>query len=239
MTALLDELIAAHGGLPRWNKLDRVSAHLVQGGALWAIKGQGGVLDEVYARVSLHEARESHHPFGADDRRSSFTPVQVAVESTRGEIIERAENPRSSFDGHTLQTPWTRLQLAYFVGYAMWNYLTQPFTFALDGFETSQLDTWQAQNEEWRRLRVVWPEYLATHTAEQTIYVGNDGLIRRHDYEVDILGGAGGAHFLSDYTEVAGIKVPTKHRIFPRESPGGTPLTPLLISIDVSEITFT
>jgi hypothetical protein len=239
MTTLLDELITAHGGLSRWNELDRVSARLVQGGALWAIKGQGGVLDEVHARVSLHEARESHHPFGADALRSSVTPVQVAVESTRGEIIERAENPRSSFDGHTLQTPWTRLQLAYFVGYAMWNYLTQPFTFALDGFETSQLDTWQVQGEEWRRLRVVWPEYLATHTAEQTIYVGNDGLIRRHDYEVDILGGAGGAHFLSDYTEVAGIKVPTKHRIFPRESPGGTPLTPLLISIDVSEITFT
>ena len=65
MTALLDELITAHGGLPRWNELDRVSARLVQGGALWAIKGQGGVLDEVYAWVSLHEARESHHPFGA------------------------------------------------------------------------------------------------------------------------------------------------------------------------------
>jgi hypothetical protein len=239
MTALLDELIAAHGGLRRWNELDCVSARLVQGGALWAIKGQGGVLDDVYARVRLHEAKESHHPFGGSEHRSSFTPLQVAVETTRGELVELSDQPRSSFDGHTLQTPWTMLQLAYFVGYAMWNYLTQPFTFALDGFETSELDPWEVNGEEWRRLHVVWPEYLATHSTEQTIYVGHDGLIRRHDYEVDILGGAGGAHLISDYTEVGGIKVPTKHRIFPRESAGGPPSTPLLISIDVSEIAFT
>src|SRR6478609_9969428 len=125
---LLDTVIDAHGGLERWNQLDAVSARLLQSGAEWALKGQEGVLDDVYARVSLHEERESHHPFGAPDRRSSFTPDRVAIETTAGEVLEALDQPRASFAGHTLESPWSTLQLAYFVGTAMWTYLTQPFT---------------------------------------------------------------------------------------------------------------
>jgi hypothetical protein len=239
MTDLLDTVIEAHGGLQRWNQLDAVSARLVQGGALWALKGQPGVLDDVFVRASLHQQRESHHPFGAPDRRSAFTPERVAIETTDGDLVEALEQPRASFAGHTLETQWTTLQLAYFVGTAMWTYLTQPFTFALPGFETSELDPWQEAGEEWRRLRVVWPSYLATHSTEQTLYFARDGLIRRHDYDVEIQGGTGGAHFMSDYTQVAGIMIPTKHRIFPRGPEDQALSEPLLISIDLSEIAFT
>ena len=44
MSNLLDIVIEAHGGLERWSQLDAVSARLVQGGALRALKGQQGVL---------------------------------------------------------------------------------------------------------------------------------------------------------------------------------------------------
>jgi DNA-3-methyladenine glycosylase I len=37
-------------------------------------KGQAGVLDDLFVRASLHEERESHHAFGAPDRRGAFTP---------------------------------------------------------------------------------------------------------------------------------------------------------------------
>ena len=141
MTDLLGTVLEAHGGLERWRQLDSVSAHLVQGGALWALKGQQGVLDDVFVRASLHQERESHHPFGTPDRRSVFTPQRVAIETTTGEVIETLEQPRASFAGHTLETPWTTLQLAYFVGTAMWTYLTQPFTFAMTGFKTDPAAT--------------------------------------------------------------------------------------------------
>jgi hypothetical protein len=32
--ALLESVLEAHGGLERWNRLDNVSARLIQGGAL-------------------------------------------------------------------------------------------------------------------------------------------------------------------------------------------------------------
>jgi hypothetical protein len=238
MADLLETVIEAHGGLDRWNKLDAVSVHGVNGGALWALKGQAGVVDDVFVRASLHEERESHHPFGAPDRRSAFTPQRVAIETTAGEVVEAMDQPRASFAGHTVETPWTALQLAYFAGTAMWTYLTQPFTFALPGFETTELDPWQEAGEEWRRLRVTWPGYLATHSTDQTLYVGRDGLFRRHDYDVEIAGNNPAAHYISDYTQVAGIMLPTKHRILPRAADGQSVSEPLLVSIDVSEVAF-
>ncbi len=153
-------------------------------------EGQQGVLDDVFVTASLHEERVSHHPFGAADRRSVFTPERVATETNDGTVVEALEQPRASFTGHTLETPWTALQLADFVGTAMWTYLTQPLTFTLPGFETAELEPWQENGEQQRRLRVVWLSYLATHSTRQTVYFGDDGLIRRHDYEVEILGGS-------------------------------------------------
>src|SRR3989442_1717893 len=239
MSDLLETVLDAHGGLPRWTQLETVSAHLVQGGALWALKGQPGVLDDVFVTASLHEERVSHHPFGAADRRSAFTPERIAIETDNGTLVEALEQPRASFAGHTFETPLTTLQLAYFAGTAMWTYLTQPFTFALPGFEAAELDPWQEAGEKWRRLHVVWPSYLATHSTEQTLYVGEDGLIRRHDYDVEIMGGSGAAHYISDYTQMAGIMIPTRHRIFPRQPDGQALSEPLLVSIDVSDIAFT
>jgi hypothetical protein len=235
---LLETVIEAHGGLERWGQLQTVSARLVQGGALWALKGQAGVLDDVHVTASLHEERVSHRPFGAPDRRSAFTPQRVAIETDSGDVVEALEEPRASFAHHTVETPWTTLQLAYFAGCAMWTYLTQPFTFALPGFETAELEPWHEAGEEWRCLRVVWPSYLATHSTQQVLYFGGDGLIRRHDYEVEISGGTSAAHYISGYSQVAGIMVPSEHRIFPRTPDGQSLDEPLIVSIDVSEVAF-
>ena len=44
MNKLAKQAIDAHGGLERWNGFATLSAQLIQGGALWAAKGKGGVL---------------------------------------------------------------------------------------------------------------------------------------------------------------------------------------------------
>jgi hypothetical protein len=92
-----------------------------------------------------------------------------------------ADTPRDS-----VEHPPTRL----FCGAAMWTYLTQPFTFALSGFQTTELEPWNEASESWRRLHVVWPSYLATHSTDQTLDVNHDRLLARHDYEVEISGGS-------------------------------------------------
>jgi len=64
------------------------------------------------------------------DDRWIFTPNRVWIERRDGTVVEERFEPRASFAGHVRETPWDRLHLTYFLGYAIWNYLTAPFLFA-------------------------------------------------------------------------------------------------------------
>ena len=239
MNELRDHVIAAHGGLDRWNELTSVKAHLVIGGVLWAMKGQAGVINDVNVRVDLRREFTSHFPFGRPGLRSAFTADRVAIESDAGEVVEERFNPRDSFAGHTLETPWDKLHLAYFVGYAMWTYLTSPFSFVKPGFQTEELSHWQEHGQTWRRLKVTFPSHIASHCKEQTFYFDADGLIRRHDYVAEVLGSSGpAAHYSSEHREFDGIKVPTKRRVYLIGENGSVMQEPLIVSIDLDNIEF-
>ncbi len=53
MKELAKLAIETYGGLERWNSFTTLSAHLIQGGVLWAAKGKAGVLDDVTVTVDL------------------------------------------------------------------------------------------------------------------------------------------------------------------------------------------
>jgi len=238
MTDLKTEIVEAHGGRVRWQRHDKLGADLVQGGLLWSIKGQAGVLDRTRVTVDLKTVRASHHPFGSSERRSVFEPDRVALLYGDGETGEELLAPRNSFAGHLLETPWSELQLAYFAGCAMWTYLNTPFLLDLPGVHSEEIGVWSEAGENWRRLRVTFPDGFATHSKVQTLYVDADGLLKRHDYDVEIAGNTPGAHYIADYVEVDGIAIPTKRRIFPRQPDGQKLDEPLVVSIDLSAIAF-
>src|SRR5258708_8771658 len=118
--------IDAHGGLERWKRFTTVSVHGINGGVLWGAKGKAGVLGDVTVTVDLRNEKVSHWPFGSPDRRSRFEPQRVALENASGKVVEELLQPRSSFKGHTLETPWSDLQLAYFAGSAMRTNMNTP-----------------------------------------------------------------------------------------------------------------
>jgi hypothetical protein len=59
--------------------------------------------------------------------------------------------------------------------------------------------------------------------------------MRRHDYTVEVLGGATGANYSTDYKEFQGIKMPTTRRVYAYDENGQNPL---LVSIDIETIVF-
>ena len=79
--------------------------------------------------------------------------------------------------------------VAYFNSYALWNYLTAPFQFASSGYVLEELEEWEENGERWRPLKVTFPDGLATDTKEQVADFAQDGLLRRLEYAVDVLGG--------------------------------------------------
>jgi hypothetical protein len=228
MNPLVERTIEAHGGLKRWNELESVTAHLDGGGALWGLKGHPEMAGETNVTVGTRSEWASHHPFLSERARTRFEPRRVALESEGGELIEELNEPRASFAGHSLETPWSKLQLAYFTGYAMWTYLNLPFLLAWADVASEEAAPWQENGETWRRLQIRFPADIVTHSAEQTLYIDGEGLLKRHDYDVDISGGTPAAHYTGEYREAGGIMLPTQHAIFPRQ-PDNTPNRDLLV----------
>ena len=235
MTDLLDRAVAAHGGLERFNHFKTISAHLATGGALLSLKGQADALS-TDVTVDLHEQHTSFAPFKLPNQRAVFTPQRVAIETNEGAVKASRANPRAAFAGHGRQTPWDDLHLMYFAGYAIWTYLTVPFSVTWAGFAAREIEPWQEQGETWRRLTVSFPPSIASHSSEQTLYFGDDGLLRRHDYVDEIAGNFPAAHYVSEYHNISGFLIPAKRRVFARQ-PDNTPaLDMLTVSIDLSDI---
>ncbi|WP_064707239.1 hypothetical protein [Rhizobium bangladeshense] len=236
MNALARKIIDAHGGLETWKTFSTLRAHLSQGGALWGLKGHGGKLDETNVTVGLGEEWASHAPFGPEGKSSRFEPGRVTLKDSYGKVLEDLSDPRSSFAGHKLETPWSEPQLAYFAGIAMWTYFNIPFLLAEPGVVSEEAGDWQEKGETWHRLKVTFPHAVATHSAVQTLYVDEAGLLKRHDYDVEIAGDTPGAHYIGGYVEVQGIRFPTERRIYPRQPDGSSLAEPLVVSIDISDI---
>lgn len=236
MNTLVDEVLQAHGGLDTWRRFTRVSAKLVQGGALWGLKGKDGILATTTVVVATDRQYASHAPFGHKAVRSEFTGERISLLDGAGNVLESRDDPRASFAGHELTTPWDDLQLAFFAGCAMWTYLNAPFVLAWDGVEWEDGGPWNENGEVWRKLIVRYPSSLEVFSKTQAIYIGPDLLVRRLDYDVEIAGNTPGAHYVSDYVEVSGIRIPTRRRIYPRLPDGKSLGEPLVVSIDLSDI---
>ncbi|MEU1618337.1 hypothetical protein ABZ479_13700 [Streptomyces sp. NPDC005722] len=238
MDELLGAAVEAHGGSARWSALTRVRATLVSGGLLFAAKGLSQDPEPREMTVLLHEQRASVAPFGAPDRKTDFTPRRVSIETLDGRTVAVRDDPRSSFAGHTLDTPWDPLDRAYFNGYAMWTYLTTPFLLTMPGFTVSGIEPWREGDELWRGLRAAFPPWIAGHSTHQDFYFGPDHLLRRHDYHVDVAGGFATAQYVYDTVEADGIVVPTRRRAYRRDA-GGHPLRDeVMVAIDLGDIHF-
>jgi hypothetical protein len=235
---LLSEVWEAHGGLGRWRSFATVGADLVTGGQLWDVKGVGQDDKRRYVQVALQAQWMSLAPFGDPSWRMVFTPSRVAIERQDGGVVAERLDPRSSFAGHELDTPWDPLHRAYFNGYALWTYLTTPFLLAGEGFESVQIAPWRDGDRLWRGVRVKFPSHIESHSPEQDFYFGEDFLLRRHDYRVDVAGGFPAAHYVSDYVEADGLLMPTKRRAYMRDERLQPIRERLMIAIDFDHVHF-
>jgi hypothetical protein len=138
-----------------------------------------------------------------------------------------------------MKTGWDSLQRAYFNGYALCLYLTTPFLLAREGVRVYEIEPWIEQDETWSVLRAEFTDSIATHSPVQDFFFGDDLLLRRHDYNVDISGGFAAAQLVHDYIIADGIRLPRRRRAYLRASDRRPDLDSLMVSIDISEVRFT
>jgi hypothetical protein len=238
MRDLMDGVLEAHGGLEQWNQYHELRATIITRGDFWGMHGLVQDPGPRLMRVKLHEEWSSVAPFGAPDMLTDFTPDRIAILKTDGTVVAERSDPRAAFEGHGQKTPWDPLHRAYFNGYALWTYLTTPFLLAMQGVQTEEIGLWREGAETWRILRALFPSTIASHSTVQDFFFGEDLLLRRHDYDVDVAGGFHAAQLVFGYVEADGVKLPTQRRAYMRGPDHRPALDPVMVSIDISGIRF-
>lgn len=238
MNNLLSKVIKAHGGIERWQEFEKVRVSVVSSGKFFELLGIAQDRTPRELTVYLHEERASLKPYGAPDKQTSFTPERIAIEKLDGEVLMERTGTPEDLHHHMKGKEWDALDRAYFNGYAMWTYLTTPFFMLMPGVTINEIAPWTEDGEAWQGLRVTFPPNVATHSKVQDFYFGDNFLLRRHDYLMDVAGYFHGAQTVSDFTEVNGILLPTKRRAYKRGEDYKPDLDELMMSIDYSNIQF-
>jgi hypothetical protein len=236
MNDLLATAVAAHGSLDRWNQVAAITVDASITGALWHVKGQVDVLKNIRFEADTKQQRLTMD-FAGQDKRSVFEPARVVIEHSDGTTIEARDEPERSFDGHQLETPWDDLHVAYFTGEALWTYLNTPFLYTWPGFTTEEIAPVEVDGETWRRLKVTFPDHIKSHTRQQISCFGPDGLLRRHDFTIDVIGGATGMLYATDYCDIDGIIIPATRRGYAWQGDYERIPEPVLVAIDMADIT--
>lgn len=236
---LVNRVIEAHGGLENAGKFNTFKLHAKIGGAIWAIKGHQNALSDVEFVGFLKEQKGSWKHLFQQGYSSTFEPEKVALYDTQGLLLEELVAPRESFQQHSVETPWSRSQLIYFSSYATWNYATAPFNFLVPGVEINRLEDWNEQGETLQRLEVFYPEGFATHSKRQVFYFDLNGLLVRHDYWPEVLGGSSATQIIEEHKNFDGIITGTKRNIYVLNDEDNTYQTDLvLVSIDILDVNF-
>ena len=236
MNDLLEAAVAAHGGMDRWNQVRSITVDAAITGALWALKSQDDALKDVRFEVDTTRERLTMD-YAGQDKQSVFEPRRVVIQRHDATLIDARDDPERSFAGQRFETPWDDIHLAFFTGEALWTYLNTPFLYTWPGFVTEEIAPIEADGETWRRLKATFPDHIKSHTRQQISCFGPDGLLRRHDFTIDILGGATGMLYATGYRDVDGIIIPATRRAYAWQGDHELVQEPPMVAIDMSEIT--
>ncbi len=237
-TELLEAVIAAHGGRELWRATSTLVVQLKFGGLAFASRFNRAGLRERRVWVSTQTPRVSFADYPRPGRRGIFTPERVWVETEAGQTLAERSAPRAAFKSLRRSFFWDQLDLLYFSGYALWNYLTTPFLLEMDGVEIQETSPWQERGQTWRRLKARFPSTIPTHCSEQVFYFDERGWLRRLDYNPEVFASwAAAAHYCEDHRSFVGLVIPTRRYVVPRTPAGGSRPKPILVWIAISDVT--
>lgn len=211
---------------------DQVSLVLTAGGLAFASKGKARSLRNLRAQVLLERQCVTFESFPGPGSRGVFEDGDVRIEG-QGPI----ERDRSSARPTSRKLWWDHLDLLYFAGYALWNYVAVPHR--LWDLPHHELPPWSEQDHEWRRIEVQFPPEIHTHSPVQTFYLDDAGRICRHDYVAEVFGSwARAAHFGSHHLKIGDAWLATRRKVVPRLPNGRALRRPVLVWISLDDVRY-
>lgn len=237
MDPLVERILDCHGGLDRWRRLSAVSLDFSSGGLAFRARMQGKALSRIRATIDPHRCRVSLADFPAPGTTGKFDRGVVGLHDASGICIATRTEPRAAFESLRHKLWWDSLDILYFAGYAIWNYLCFPYWLA-DPAIVRACES--AVEDEGRiRLTVDFEPDFPTHCARQTFHYDASGLLVEHRYTAEPFGKwAKASHHCSDHRKFDGFVIPTCRRVRPRLAGGYVPRFPVLVWIDIHRAEF-
>jgi hypothetical protein len=228
---LAQRLVDAYGGEERWRSATAVEARLTIGGLLFRWKRRReGYWPVVYVRCEIAEPKTRFDPIDRSGLIAVMEGHSIRVETHTGRVLERRENGREGMPYGRRLLYWDALDIGYFFGYTMWNYLTLPALTLRDDIH------WRETSDD--TLEATFEPQVPTHCPVQAFHLEKEtGRLRQYDYTAEPFGGfAKAAHMVTEHRDFDGLTVASKRRVKPRDPISGGPLPfPLLIWADVHE----
>ncbi len=230
MVPTAQRMIDAYGGEERWRAATAVEAHLTIGGLLFRWKRRSeGRWPSVQIRVEAHEPKTRFDPIDRKGNVAVMDGHAIRIERPDGRLVDERPYARPKPYGRNLLA-WDTIDIGYFFGYTMWNYLALPALLLREDIE------WKETSEN--NLEARFPPELPTHSPVQGFHADPaTGRLRQHDYTAEPFGGwAKAAHVIREHRQYGDLTSPSKRRVKPRDPISGGPLPfPLLIWADVHE----
>lgn len=227
---LLEALLAEHGGRERWAQLRTVRASLSSGGLAFALHLQPQALKQLRVELQPQAQRVRLGDFHRLGWCGEWTPQRVALYDEQHRCVAQREAPRERFKAFARQLWWDRLDILYFAGYALWNYLSFPYLLTLPGV--------QLRSEGRQRLYAQFDGSIATHSREQVFHLDAALGLRRHDYTAQVIGSwARAANLCLASERVAGLRFYTRRKVYPSRGTLAAPLPfPTLVWIEIDDL---
>jgi hypothetical protein len=232
--ALLRDVLQV-AGEDMWRQMRRYTLHMSVRGLLCTRKCSSAQLKDLVVEGSTDQQRLEINGFCGVNQRAWYRPDWVALEGPNGELLKETKASQQQLRERLRTSLWDELQLAYYCGYSIWNYVAVPFVFAEPDVSTEELETGSLLS--WRRLRVRFPPRVVTHSTHQTFYFDRDELLRRLDYTSEH-DGTRIAQLFSGHQRFAGILIPTLCRSMPIAPDGVSLGKPSLVDIEIFDVVF-
>jgi hypothetical protein len=218
MRGLLEETIGAHGGLDAWSAQDSVKLGLRSGGLAFRSKGRPEAMGGASATIATSGQHVVFEPYPRPGERGVFVGSEAWIEDAAGSVIARTDRPRG--------LRWQPVDMLAFAGAALWSYISFPFVLGRPEFAVRELPS--------RRLEVTVGNGIVTHSGRHVLWIGDDGLIHRHDYTAEAMGRfAFAANVVLEHGRLGDLVLATRRRVTPRLL--GRPLPgPTLVWIEIT-----
>ena len=227
---LIKNICKAHGGLDRWQHVESIELQLDIFGPILITKFKSPWLSDITANVFTDKPYVSIHNFPEEGHTGIFDGYDVSIYNTNDKVYcERNYQSLNDLKSKP-RLHWDHLDLIYFLGFALWNYICSPYIFTNKGFDCHQGDDLLEQDGNvLSTLHVRYPSHIPTHSRQQVFYFDQKGLLKRNDYTSDFIRPiAIGSHYCQNHKTVEGLVFPTHRTVFPRLW-NGTALKPFKV----------